>query len=129
GMNNLAYILTGADNTGAWAGYYIRNNHPIGINSGYLGCPVGSVAFSGFPGGITDGTPWTGTTYYDFGANGLNLQGKDIVIGWGMTCANDVVYAAVANPVPEPATMLLLGLGLVGLAGVRRKLAVRVGRK
>ena len=127
GVNDNKYIQTGADNTSPWAGYYIRNNHPIGVNRDYLGSLAGSVYFSGFPGSITDGTPWTGTTYYDFG-NGLDLDGKDIVIGWEMTCANDVVYAAVAN-VPEPATMLLLGLGLVGLAGVRRKIAVSVGRK
>jgi hypothetical protein len=35
---------------------------------------------------------------------------------------DNVGYSASSAPVPEPATMILVGLGLVGLAGVRRKL-------
>ena len=39
---------------------------------------------------------------------------------WTMACGNDVVEGG-GTPVPEPATMLLVGSGLLGLAGYGRK--------
>lgn len=52
---------------------------------------------------------------------------SDIGLHWTMGCGNDVIEGAYhhspggSTPVPEPATILLFGCGLLGLAGVARR--------
>lgn len=128
---NPNYILSGQDLTGIWAGYIIRDNHPIGISAAGLSGStlIGSASFSGFP-GVTQpiltlqGVHPGGTATYDFSSfaeGGLDLGGKDIILAWGTTCANDVLYEQVNNPVPEPGTIILLGIGLAGIGLVRKR--------
>lgn len=51
-----------------------------------------------------------------------SIDGGIIGLKWGQTCANDTIEGgAPGAPVPEPATMLLLGSGLICLAGLGRK--------
>jgi len=78
---------------------------------------------------IGDGTT-TGFTYgarsedfiwmsFDITGMNLNPDSFSLVLHWTQTCGNDVIEERV--PTPEPATMLLLGFGLIALAMLRKR--------
>lgn len=60
----------------------------------------------------------------NFPGSGLNMRYAkyEVVDGTHWSGATEIEIFDGTSPVPEPTTMLLLGLGLIGLAGVRRKL-------
>lgn len=55
------------------------------------------------------------------GAGALLGGGSDLGFHWTMTCANDVIEGSVPAPVPEPATLSLITLGLLGLGAFSRR--------
>jgi hypothetical protein len=93
--------------------YYYRRNQEVQRTSGGTELAGSLVDLSSIGNG--------GYIEYNILLSSLDLTTGDIGLRWAMTCANDAIEGAVRYSVPEPATVLMFGLGLLGLGASARK--------
>lgn len=91
-----------------------RQNHPASAIIDGLN-PVAQVMWSG----IADATHANpGGT---ISITGLDVSFDVLTVAYTVSCANDVVFVSGMSQTPIPATVWLLGSGLAGLVGLRRR--------
>jgi hypothetical protein len=101
-----AITYTNVAPLGAESGWIFRKNQAW--QGGAIGASLGDATYNLVGDTLT----------FTFDAKNITF-GNEVGFHWTMQCGNDVIEGKV--PVPEPTTMLLLGLGLIGVAGIRRK--------
>ncbi len=61
------------------------------------------------------------TSTWDLHLDLSGYSGQGFVYGFTISCANDVLFGEATVPTPEPASIVLAGIGLLGLCGLRKR--------
>jgi hypothetical protein len=108
-----AYLYSGSDNSGHWKGFHIRDRHPYAWNGGGTQVDTGSLT------GVDLLTAGNHTLVFNLG-NGLALS-DTFCIGFGPSCANDMIFERINAPIPEPSAALLFAASLLVAARRTRR--------